>query len=1482
MAVAVHICLLCFNFSVSRFDPNPLPSHSHARPDWQRTFRRFRFSICQSLYALAALLACFCAGAWAQSPVLYTTPGTHTPYVVPSNVYRIQVEVAGAGGGGGGQDGGSTRGGAGGRGALITATMAVTPGQSLTAIVGGGGGGGGNNIACSGGGAGGSGEGAGGSGGGAGCTGVSGGGGGGGGGSALVFAGTRILKAGGGGGGQGNARRTGASFNLPGGSGSTSLSQAANCIASSNGASGANYGSGDGSGGGGGGGGYSSGGGGQGYTDVEHPFTVAGFASGGGGSCRSNSSSLWIVTPSATAAGGASGSGAGGAGGNGWVRITPIAARSNLFITKTNSTTSVQAGQQTTYTVRVMNNGPDPVAPLLADPAVTALPKTSVTCSPTPGLCTTPPTITQLQSGSFQLPTLNSGQFYEIRIAATVNATGATVANSAWTQVPTGWTNSGTNCINSGLPAGVTRSFTSSNGRCTVTDTDAVAAQVTVEKTLVGESITRNDVAEPSEVLTYDVRIAHAGGGAFSNFDFVEDIPDGATLTSVTGATGFSQPIKGPAAVNLQVAQVPVGGTATVKIGLTMAPSFPLGVNEITNRVGGGDVPANCSQCEVTIPTTPYVPTFPPTLSCSTPGDFFNTAYDGAGGRLSSGSDPYWGVAATTEDVTGNPPAGLNYTAATVSSLRSGWVSPPTNANWIAHNSDGSHTGNLDIFYKYDFNLDPSVDPGSLDLRMSFYADNSLVQVWVNGVAQNIRSNYGTNDPYQYQSFIAGRQVTATLNRNWQAGLNSIVFHVKSGSPYQGFLAQFQSTAICLPKLTLRKDVVNNHGGTAAESAFTLRAAGPATVQGAMGDPAITNASVPAGTYTLSETGISGYEGSQYICSLDGGPDVVSNSLTLVNGQDAVCTITNDDIAPQLTLIATVVNDNGGTAQPGDVVLSATGPVSISGPSGSAAVTDALVSAGSYALGVAPPANYRAEDYICSINGGTPAMGNSITLALSDVAVCVVRVEDMNPMLTLAKVSVGGTGSFIFNGSAANANGFPTDDTYSLATTAQDVAVEGAPVPLAAADVATEIVEGVPPGWVLETARCEDRRAATTGNPVGPVIGSVSDGRTLVIPAANARAGADLLCTFSNRFAGFAVTGRVIEDNGAGGGTAHDGHQNGTEKGLGAVLLRLTDCASHDYARAESDAAGNFSLSLAGVPANTDICLVRDPVAGHLGVSGQPGTTGGTMTGYNLLRFRPAADTSYHDVVFGLIAVPQLVSGTAAAVPPGGATMIAHRYTATTTAAVSFTLTDVTGTPDAALFSTTLFHDADCSGELAAGEGPPPAPAAVQAGDVICLFVRTEALDSVPPGGELAYTLAAATALSGTQAVLEPAANQDKVTVATGSVTVTKRVRNVTRNGSFAASGTGAPGDVLEYSIIFSNPSPGAVSHVQVHDKTPSYTTLSAPMTVVQDPASLDCAPAVPPAGGSAGYRGVLRWDCTGTMLPGDQGEVSFKVTIDQ
>src|SRR5690606_34819471 len=139
---------------------------------------------------------------------------------------------------------------------------------------------------------------------------------------------------------------------------------------------------------------------------------------------------------------------------------------------------------------------------------------------------------------------------------------------------------------------------------------------------------------------------------------------------------------------------------------------------------------------------------------------------------------------------------------------------------------------------------------------------------------------------------------------------------------------------------------------------------------------------------------------------------------------------------------------------------------------------------------------------------------------------------------------------------------------------APGAAVTGSSVALSAAGVATGIAEAVPAGWRLTGARCEDRNAALTGNPPGPAIGSVTDGTTLLVPAQNVKAGADLLCTFTNTFIGLSLSGQVILDNGAGGGTAHDGAANGAEEGLAGILMRLTDCGSLDYARARTDAAG--------------------------------------------------------------------------------------------------------------------------------------------------------------------------------------------------------------------------------------------------------------------------------------------------------------------
>ncbi|MEH6422474.1 hypothetical protein, partial [Pseudomonas sp. CGJS7] len=128
------------------------------------------------------------------------------------------------------------------------------------------------------------------------------------------------------------------------------------------------------------------------------------------------------------------------------------------------------------------------------------------------------------------------------------------------------------------------------------------------------------------------------------------------------------------------------------------------------------------------------------------------------------------------------------------------------------------------------------------------------------------------------------------------------------------------------PRLTLVKTVTNDNGGTAQPAAWTLTATGPVTISGATGAAAVTNASVDAGTYSLSESGgPTGYIAGTYSCVLNGGAATVANSITLAAGDVATCTIDNNDQAATLTLVKTVTNDNGGTATVSDFPLTATG-----------------------------------------------------------------------------------------------------------------------------------------------------------------------------------------------------------------------------------------------------------------------------------------------------------------------------------------------------------------------------------------------------------------------------------------------------------------------------------------------------------------------------------------------------------------------------
>lgn len=108
--------------------------------------------------------------------------------------------------------------------------------------------------------------------------------------------------------------------------------------------------------------------------------------------------------------------------------------------------------------------------------------------------------------------------------------------------------------------------------------------------------------------------------------------------------------------------------------------------------------------------------------------------------------------------------------------------------------------------------------------------------------------------------------------------------------------------------LILKKTVNNGDGGTLGQADFPVF----------IGSNQVSwdnSNSVSAGSYKVSETTQEGYQPSAWGGNCDAEGNVVVGS-----GETKTCTITNDDIAPTITVIKSVVNDNGGTATKDDFV----------------------------------------------------------------------------------------------------------------------------------------------------------------------------------------------------------------------------------------------------------------------------------------------------------------------------------------------------------------------------------------------------------------------------------------------------------------------------------------------------------------------------------------------------------------------------------
>src|SRR5207249_7672505 len=119
-------------------------------------------------------------------------------------------------------------------------------------------------------------------------------------------------------------------------------------------------------------------------------------------------------------------------------------------------------------------------------------------------------------------------------------------------------------------------------------------------------------------------------------------------------------------------------------------------------------------------------------------------------------------------------------------------------------------------------------------------------------------------------------------------------------------------------------------------------------------------------------------------------------TVTIRLGQTATCTITNDDVAPQLTVIKHVVNDNGGSATAALFTMTVTATnvqPSASFAGAESPGTTVTLDQGSFSVSESGLPGYTQ----------TSATGCSGTILVGQTKTCTITNDDVAPSLTLVK-----------------------------------------------------------------------------------------------------------------------------------------------------------------------------------------------------------------------------------------------------------------------------------------------------------------------------------------------------------------------------------------------------------------------------------------------------------------------------------------------
>lgn len=303
-------------------------------------------------------------------------------------------------------------------------------------------------------------------------------------------------------------------------------------------------------------------------------------------------------------------------------------------------------------------------------------------------------------------------------------------------------------------------------------------------------------------------------------------------------------------------------------------------------------------------------------------------------------------------------------------------------------------------------------------------------------------------------------------------------------------------------------------------------------------------------------------------------------------------------------------------------------------------------------------------------------------------------------------------------------------------------------------------------------------------------------------------------------YQGSRISGKVINDNGAGGAAANanDGILNGGETGISGATVKLqNNGGGTTYDTAITDSNGNYALFTNTASATLRIAETN-AAAYPLSVNYNAGNTT-VVTAYttasDYFTFSYTRYTDYSGVDFSDVAANTfLPTPRAANVTAGSSVYYAHTFMPGSGGSVTFSATGRTqGTWPAMVY----YLDANCSGSYQAGDAVISSAIVTTAGTPVCILVK----DTVPASATVGttdqiVTTAAFTYTNSIGPVTSALTVTDTTTVvAPASLTILK---------SASPSPKANPGQVVTYTILVTNTGTGVATNVAVTDSLSPYT----------------------------------------------------------